>query len=687
MTPLHTLLAATLLTVSAGTAAAGMAAAETVQASPGTEAFSTRDAVIGVMDGPTGTHHASIDTRLYLPANATTAHPQPAILMTHGFGLSKTAAEVVSSATFLARHGYVVLTYTAQGFGASSGCVTLQSRTYDVKDASQLISKVLDPLPEVRHDAHGSVVGMVGGSYGGGIQANLAENDPRIHAISPSRTWNTLQYSLDPNNYVVPGDPTGFTHQLNLQGVFKQEWTSLFFASGNANPIGGIPPGVPPQPAGSCPQDKLASGDPTTVAGVPCPGFYADVCQTYAGISATGDATAADRALLADASGATQIDRLRIPVLLVQGQSDTLFNENDAVATYLALRAHRVPVKMIWNSGGHGGYDSLPGECDVYGGGTGGPDYRGLDDCYLSLRTLAFLDSALRGIPDSSPGFTYYQDWVPYSGTGADGGQYGSAAAFPAMTATTFTLSGSSALVTNGATAGSASFVNPPGGLPAAYTETSNFTGPQSSPQIPLPPTEQPGQSVSFTSAPFAADLVSVGVPSAHLRLSHLAPADLVFFGKVFDVAPDGTSTLIHRLIAPVRVPAAAVGAPVEIRLLGFAHRFAAGHAVRLTLAATDATSYNARIPDSITVATGPGSTFTLPGELARQAVPARPATPTSSSVPAAPALPRTGGSPALPLAGLVLLAAGLLVRSVRPGRRRSPEPTPRSAPSSPPRE
>jgi ABC-2 type transport system ATP-binding protein len=664
--PVRLLLAALLLLVPG---AATAAYAETVTPSRGTHAFTTTDATVPVTDGPTDAHAATIDTRLYVPDNATAATPQPAILMTHGFGLDKTATEVVSSATFLARHGYVVLTYTSQGFGASSGCVTLQSRTYDVKDARQLITKVLDPRPDVLHDAHGSVVGMVGGSYGGGIQANVAENDPRIHAISPSRTWSALQYSLDPNNYVVPGDPTGFTHELNTQGVFKQQWTSLFFASGNSNPLGGLPPSGPPQ--GGCPQDKLASGDPTTVAGLACTGFYADVCRTYAGVSATGDATDADRALLADSSATTQIGRLTIPVLLVQGQSDTLFNLNDATATYTALKRRGVPVKMIWNSGGHGGYDSLPGECDVYGRGTGGTDFRGLDDCYLSLRTLAFLDEALRGTPDPSPGFTFFRDWVPYAGSGADDEQYGGAAAFPLPAATTFTLSGGSALVRTVAQAGSATFTNPPGGVPPAYTETSNFTGPASSPSNPLPPTEQPGQHVDFTSAPFPAAIVSVGIPSAHLRLSHVSPGDLVFFGKVYDVAPDGSATLIHRLIAPVRVPAAAVGGPVDVKLLGFAHRFDKGHAVRLTLAATDATSYNAKLPDRITVLTGPGSTFTLPGLVAAATVPITPVSaPGAPSAPAGPAagphLAATGGGPLPALAGLALLGLAVLLRRRR---------------------
>jgi hypothetical protein len=203
--------------------------------------------------------------------------------------------------------------------------------------------------------------------------------------------------------------------------------------------------------------------------------------------------------------------------------------------------------------------------------------------------------------------------------------------------------------------------------VPPAYSETSNFTGPQSSPQNPLPPSEQPGQSVSFTSAPFPRELVSVGIPSAHLRLSHAAPTDLVFFGKVYDVAPDGSAVLIHRLIAPVRVPAGSVAKPVDLKLLGFAHRFAKGHAVRLTLASTDATSYNAKVPDQITVATGAGSTFTLPGVLGQAARAPQVVPPPQAPAPApGGTLPATGADPLLPVVAMALLGAAAVVRHRR---------------------
>ncbi len=629
--------------------------AEPLEPSPGTQTFTTVDALVPVVDGPTDSHAATIDTRLYVPSGATAAKPQPAVLMTNGFGLDKTANEITTTATFLAKHGYVVLTYTAQGFGGSSGCVTLQSRTYDVKDAQQLITKVLEPRADVRKDAKGAVVGTVGGSYGGGVQANLAENDARVRAIVPARTWSSLQYSLDPDNRVVPGDPTGFTQSLNTQGVFKQQWTSLFFASGNSNPAMG---------KGSCPQDKLASGDPATVAGLPCPGFSLPVCKTYADLLATGDTTADDRALVADASGTTQIDRLEVPTLLVQGQRDTLFTTNDAVSTYTALRKRGVPVKMIWNWGGHGGYSSRPGECEAYDGAARTPSQ--MDACYLPLRTLAFLDQALRGTPDPSPGFTWFQDWTPYAGSGPADEQYGSAKAFPAMPMEQFNLSLGKDLVAGGTPGpGTASFVNPPGGTPQAYTETSNQTGPDSSPQVPLPPTEQPGQHVDFTSAPFPKGLVSVGVPEAVLEMSHTAPTDLVFFGKVYDVGPDGSAELLRRLISPVRVPASDVGEPVRFHLQGFAHRFAPGHRVRLTLAATDATSYGSKTPDAITVTSGAGSVFRLPGVLPAARAVSVPPAPRPAAAPA-PQLPRTGASALVPLVGVGLLGVALVLRRRR---------------------
>ena len=201
-----------------------------------TPKWRTIDRVVPVKTGPKNDIAIGIDTRLYVPRSATRRHPQPAILMTHGFGLEKTSNEVVNTARFLAAHGYVVLTYSSSGFGDSGGCVTLQSADYDVKSASQLITAVLSTRRDVKRDRRGVVVGTIGGSYGGGIQLPLAAADRRVRTSVVGRTWNNLLYSLNPNNRVVPGGPTGFSHELNQQGVFKQQWTSLSTPWGTPSP-------------------------------------------------------------------------------------------------------------------------------------------------------------------------------------------------------------------------------------------------------------------------------------------------------------------------------------------------------------------------------------------------------------------------------------------------------------------
>src|SRR6476661_2815618 len=90
-----------------------------VPVSHGGHSWRTVDAMVPVRTGPDRDIAIDLDTRLYVPDNASRKHPQPVVMMTHGFGLSKTAAEVVSTARFFAAHGYVVLTWTSSGFGAS----------------------------------------------------------------------------------------------------------------------------------------------------------------------------------------------------------------------------------------------------------------------------------------------------------------------------------------------------------------------------------------------------------------------------------------------------------------------------------------------------------------------------------------------------------------------------------------
>jgi ABC-2 type transport system ATP-binding protein len=84
----------------------------------------------------------------------------------------------------------------------------------------------------------------------------------------------------------------------------------------------------------------------------------------------------------------------------------------------------------------------------------------------------------------------------------------------------------------------------------------------------------------------------------------------LLLFAKIYDVAPDGTKTLVNRLISPTRV--SDVTKTVEIELPGVVHRYAAGHVLQVVVSATDAAYRNNAVVQPVSVLTSP----TAPGTL-----------------------------------------------------------------------
>jgi len=674
--------AAVLLSIAPGVTRAAADTAPAAAVTPSTTGcpaaqggYTLTSQKLTVKDGPGNLVAKQIDTDLYVPAVATAATPQPVVIYANGFGGSKDDSSGCAIGHWLAQHGYVVLAYSSSGFGQSGGCIELDSPQWDVQDVKGLIDW-LGTLPFVERDSIGPVVGMTGGSYGGAIQELSAEFDGRIRAITPFRTWNTLNYSLTPQHL---GDGAALYSPNQPNGVVKSLWTSLFFASGNTQFL---------MSNGQC-----VTVDPVTHA--TCPGFEPALCMDYFQSVAAGEATRHTVQTLVNSSPLTYLTPgpgpsglthlgLRVPTLLAQGQSDTLFNLNEAVASYRFLRAAGVPARLIWHEGGHG-YTDQPGEGDLFGNDQSSPDAK-----YLPRQILAWFDRWLRNDPSvpSGPPFTYFEDWVSYAYTGDPSTvPYASASDFPFETTATFELSGSSELAAPGqaSTAGSATIAVPPlppngscAAIPqsrqqatCSFSEFSNFQQPGSSlpggapnPWPGTPPSDPPGTVAAFTSTPFSSDVVSVGIPTAHLHLADANQANpgIVLYAKVYDVAPDGTATQIHRLIAPFRVPAGTV----DVFLDGFAHRFAAGHAVRLELSATDASSLNNPFVDRVTITTGGSdpSTYTMPVNAVSALVPPQV---TGSGRSGAGGLPNTTAPSPSP----VLAAAGFTILLAVVGRRR----------------
>jgi predicted acyl esterase len=555
---------------------------------------------INVTVGPAGaTRSCSVLFDLYRPSTATKAHRKPAILTTNGFGGSKDDQADLAKA--FAGRGYVVLSYSGLGFGGSGCKITLDDPDWDGRAAKQLVtflgggSRATDGthVNYVRHDRtshdgrhrkHDPRVGMVGGSYGGQVQFAVAGIDPRVDTIVPIITWNDLSYSLAPNNTSFT-TPDGQGVRYGTPGTEKIGWTSLFFGVGIADGI------------------QYASTDPSRNVG--CPNFADQACPAKAQMDALGYPDQDTLDLARHASVSSYMSRIRIPTLLAQGEDDTLFDLQEAAATYRALRRQGTPVKMIWQSWGHsGGGTPAPGELDMAHPATS----------YEGQRVAAWFAHYLKGREVSTgPRFSYFRDWVPYSGIATPA--FGTSSHFPVGAVQPLYLSGPNALVTakTSVTPGSATYTNVLGATPTSYSEASALQGSQV-PDGVTPPYDTPGTFASWTTTPLAADVVSVGVPTLTLHLSSAVAqqsqaagpgGQLLLFAKIYDVAPDGTQTLVHRLISPTRV--ADVTKPVTIELPGVVHRYAAGHQLRVVVAATDAAYRNNAVVTPVTVTTSPG--------------------------------------------------------------------------------
>ena len=252
-----------------------------------------------------------IDTSIYLPKKT----PAPAILLAHGFGGSKDS--VAAEAQAFQKRGYVVMTWTARGFGKSTGQISMNSLSAEIADVQQLIT-VLGKRKDVLQDQSGDpVVGITGGSYGGAAALLTASQDKRIDAVVADITWNDLSQALFPQS----------SNDLTEAGPFKKIWTGTFFALATLQ--------------------SAYLGE--------CGALTNEWCAAYKSAVVNGQPSAAERKLLRSVSPASVISSIKAPTLLSQGQADSLFPLNESSQTAAVLKKNGVPISMIWHAAGHDG--------------------------------------------------------------------------------------------------------------------------------------------------------------------------------------------------------------------------------------------------------------------------------------------------------------------------------------------
>lgn len=589
-------------------AAAGLASAVLV-AVPTSAGAATKIKVtplnFKVKVGPTGAQTCNIVGDLYTPSTATAKKPVPAILTTNGFGGSKADQAGIGKA-FAAR-GYAVLSYSGLGFGGSGCKITLDDPDWDGKAASQLVSylggkagiayvdakhtKAAPVLKIVKRDkrnhagkkaANDPRVGMVGGSYGGQVQYAAASIDKRIDTIVPIITWSDLSYSLSPNNTT---QTTGV--QTSTPGAAKLIWALGFSGIGVASGL-----------------QNLAT-DPSRLIG--CPNFALFVCPALVTAGVLGTVDPSTTKALRHASVSSYVKKVTVPTLVIQGQSDTLFNLNEGAANYQALKKQGTPTKMIWFNGGHSG-PNAPGEIDF-----AAPDPR---TQHVTQRVASWLDRYLKGTSASTgPEFSYFRDWVSYQGIATPA--YASSKTYPVGKATKYYLSGTSLTTSADAVqAGTQSFLTPVAGIPTS-TDPLDVVGSV----LPLPELDLPGTTAGWSTPALTRPLDVVGSPKLTVQVASptaaltqaLGPTgQLVLFVKVLDVDAGGKTKIVRNLVAPARIPN--VNQPFTVTLPGIVHRFAKGHRLRLVVAGGSTNYRGGLTPNAVSIRTGStAQVLTLP--------------------------------------------------------------------------
>jgi ABC-2 type transport system ATP-binding protein len=463
-----------------------------------------------------------IDTSYFTSSEA---GRRPAVLLAHGFGGSKN--DVRQQAESLARDGYAVLTWSSRSFGRSTGKIGLNDPKGEVADARKLIDWLAEQ-PQVQLDRPGDPrVGMAGASYGGAISLLTAGYDKRVDAIAPSITYWNLADALFPN------------------GVFKKLWAGIFVNTGGG-----------------------------------CAKFEPQLCQMYERVAESGKPDAQAVKLLDERSPSAVGDRIKVPTLLLQGQTDSLFPLGQADAAAKAIRAGGAPVDVDWISGGHDGGNM---EADR-----------------VRSRTASWFDRYLKDdkAADTGPAFRVTRTLGTGSGDGEPRLSGVSDDRYPGLEGglRPIALSGREQR-----------FQNPAGASPPAVSALPGIGGAGGLAQLSSLGVgislDFPGQFAAFESAPFKKDLQITGSPTATVHVKSTSD-DAVLFAKVYDVGPGGgqRQVLPSQLVEPLRVEDAKAGKDVTLTLPAIDHEVADGHRLRLVLASTDLGYASPATPATYTV-------------------------------------------------------------------------------------
>lgn len=476
--------------------------------------------------GPTSatdTAPVSLDANIYMPATT----PAPAVVIAHGFGGDKNGA--ASQAEKLTAAGFVVLTYSARGFGESTGLISVNSPQFEVADAQKLID-FLATRPEVQLDAPGDPrVGFTGGSYGGALSLLVAGYDKRVDALASDITWNDLQTSLF-------GQSVAGSNEL---GAYKDLWTGFFFSVGLANPDGSV---------------------------TNCGRFSPDWCRAYTESAATASITPAHSALMRASSPISITDKITVPSLISGGQADSLFPlaQTNANAQQIKAANPQTPVSVIWHGMGHDG---------------GTNEGERLDSLMVNWFTKYLLGS------DATVSAPFEVTIPSVSITG--GGDHTDEVVVTGDSYPGLFGSEQQQLVIAGPPQ---QILSPAGASPASITSLPGLGGNLAGNLGALANAAFPGQSAFFQTQPLEQSARIIGSSQIQLTFSSATPVqDAVFFASLQVASSGGRSFLPQGLVAPIRFDSLdSTPQTVTVDLPAVALSVNSGDSLRLVVSTTD---------------------------------------------------------------------------------------------------
>jgi ABC-2 type transport system ATP-binding protein len=462
-----------------------------------------------------------IDTSLFLPE----VMPAPAILLAHGFGSSKEA--VKESAQYYRDNGYVVLTWTARGFGKSSGQISMNAAQGEIADIQQLISYLVTRKEVKKESSADPIVGIVGASYGGAAALLSAAVDKRIDAAIADITWNNLNQALFPQSSTDLSEP----------GPFKKVWTGTFFSLATLQ--------------------NAALGE--------CGALAAQWCAAYKSAVINERPSAQEITLLNSVSPSAVLSEISAPTLVSQGQSDSLFPLNESLKTFTALKKNNSAVSLIWHGGGHDG-------------GTN-------ENEYLRIQYLNWFDKHLNGKDISIPTFQFtktngsisLQDStvIPknfFSTTAPDAATINSIALLPKPALMAHPIGGIPSAISALPGIGSAGSV--------AATFVSGISG--------FSPAFLPGQSGFLESAKLQKAVSIVGPSRIKVRITSSSGEATLFF-SLLSKSASGAITQPNGIVAPIKISGIpAGGREITVELPSVILDAAVGDSLAVGISTTD---------------------------------------------------------------------------------------------------